>query len=390
MAAIAIAVPLVIVTIASVIYFQRGRAGQYDVYFAQARQAAGAAVAQSEPVMRELAWREVLNKLDEAGEFKITDEAKALRLQAQAGIDELNIASRLDLQPAIIEGLPSRTRVTEIEASETELFLLDAATGAVFRSISAGRGYDIDKTYQCGPGVDGSQGAGSLVDIQQFASPDGSGPLLLGIDSAGGLLECVPGGPPSFIQLPPPPVGWSATTALAVDLGDVYVLDPPSRQIWIFRGGNFTQQPDLFFDQDIPLLEDIIDIAISQEYLFLLHKDGHLTSCIFSSFGVATTQCTDPAPLQDARPGRQGQPLTPPSAFIQLRAMPQPDPSLYLLEPSTATLYHLSLQLVYQRQLNPLQSVVSRGLAATAFALSPDGRMAFLAYGNEVLYAGMP
>jgi len=390
MAAIAIAVPVVVVTIASVIYFQRGQAGQYQVYYAQAVQAAGAAVAQSEPVMRELAWREVLNKLDAAEGYKTTDEAKALRQQAQAGIDELNIASRLDLQPAITEGLPSRTRVIGIEASETELYLLDESTGSVFRSISTGRGYDIDKTYQCGPGVEGSQGAGSLVDIGQYAKTDGSGTVLLGIDSAGGLLECVPGGPPSFIQLPPPPVGWSATTALAVDIGDVYVLDPPSRQIWIFRRGNFTQQPDLFFDQDIPSLENVIDIAIYQEYLFLLHQDGHLTSCIFSSFGVATTQCTDPAFFQDARPGRQGQPLTSTTPFIQLRSMPQPDPSLYLLDPSTAALYHFSLQRVYQRQLLPLQSAVSRGLAATSFALSPDGRLAFLAFGNEVLYAGMP
>jgi hypothetical protein len=52
------------------------------------------------------------------------------------------------------------------------------------------------------------------------------------------------------------------------------------------------------------------------------------------------------------------------------------------------------LRLAYQRRLQPQASVVTSGplsaKPASAFALSPDSRLVFLAYGNDVVYAGMP
>jgi len=52
----AVAVPLVVVAIATVIYFQLGRAGQYDTYIAQAHQAAGYARTLEDPQERVQAY----------------------------------------------------------------------------------------------------------------------------------------------------------------------------------------------------------------------------------------------------------------------------------------------------------------------------------------------
>ncbi len=393
MALTALIVPLVVVAVAMFIYFQRGVAGQYQGLYAQAQQAAGAAQAQSDPLAQEQAWTTVLQKLDAADKYQDTT-SDPLRTQAQQAIDALNLTFRLDFQPAIIEGLPSPTQIKRIVATDTDLYLLDASTGSVYRGISAGRGYDIDQTYQCGPGVQGSQGIDPLVDIQLFPKLDGSGSVLLGIDGLGNLLECTPGSPPLFALLAPPPAGWGAPRAFTIHMGDAYVLDPQTKQVWVYRSGNFSTPPDLFFDQTIPPLEDVVGLAAGQEDLFLLHKDGHITLCNITGLGVVSTQCTDPLPYLDARPGRQGQPLVTPSAFIEMLAMQPPDPSLYLLEPTAPAVYHFSLRLAYQRQLQPQRNLATGGALglrpATAFALSPDGRVMFLAYGNEVVYAGMP
>jgi hypothetical protein len=232
------------------------------------------------------------------------------------------------------------------------------------------------------------------VDIQLYAKPDGSANVLLGMDGSGGMMECAPGAPPIYIPLAPPPAGWKQPIAFTAHLGSVYVLDPQTKQVWVYRGGNFASPPDLFFDQNIPPLETVVDLTAGQEDLFLLHADGHITLCTIAGFGVSATQCNDPFPYQDSRPGRQGQALTPPTPFNELQAAPAPDPSIYLLEPGTPAIYHFSLRLAYQRQLIPQANLTTSGTldnrAATAFALSPDRRVMFLAFDNEVVYAGMP
>jgi hypothetical protein len=137
-------------------------------------------------------------------------------------------------------------------------------------------------------------------------------------------------------------------------------------------------------------MENVIDLAVDKNDLYLLHEDGHITLCTFSNLGVSPTRCNDPFPYADSRVGREGQVLLPEAPFVQVRTTQPPDPSLYLLQADTQAIYHFSLRLLtFQRQLRS-QNPLSADSPATAFDIRPDGRVVFMALGNRVYYAGMP
>ncbi|MGD9094081.1 MAG: hypothetical protein PVF74_14630, partial [Anaerolineales bacterium] len=296
MVLIAIAVPLVVVTIATVVYFQRGRAGQHEVYLAQAVQAAGFARSQTDPQAQLGAWQEVLRYLDEADAYQVTPNSQQLRFEAHQVTDDLNMITRLIFQPALTGNLPDTTQISRMAVTDSDLYLLDTSDGHVWRAFSAGVGYELDETYQCGPGFPGSQNIGPLIDI--LVSPNGeqSGATLLGMDGNGNLLHCHPGEPPLYNVLTAPSTGWVQPQAFTADLNNLYVLDPQANAVWIYWNRDFTQQPQLFFDEQVPPMKSVIDLAVDKSDLYLLHDDGHITVCTFSELGVAPTRCTDTAP----------------------------------------------------------------------------------------------
>lgn len=390
----AVAVPIVVVTIATVVYFQRGRTGQYDVYYAQAVQSAGFARTQTDPNAAQEAWGTVFSHLDQADVYGITQESLALRAEAQQALDGLNTIVRLEFNSAIAGGLPTTAQVARLLAIASDLYILDSSNGHVWRALGTGQGYEIDTTYQCGPGPQGSQGIGPLIDIIPSSEVSDRGVNILGMDSSGNLLQCHPGEPPEFISLAAPSTGWRQPKAITLDQGNLYVLDPEANAVWIYWNSDYTQQPQLFFNETVPPMENAIGLTVDKGDLYLLHADGHMTLCTFSNLEVSPTRCTDPAPYSDSRPGREGQVLFPHPAFSQMQTTRPPDPSLYLLDPSMQATYHFSLRLTYQRQLRPLGNLDSATSPETdpssAFAISPDSRIVFMASGNQVMYAGIP
>ena len=91
----------------------------------------------------------------------------------------------------------------------------------------------------------------------------------------------------------------------------------------------------------------------------------------------------------DYRPGRENLPLAPPAPFTQIQVTSPPDPSLFLLEPKSQSIYHFSLRnLAFQRQYLPENPLPAR--EATAFAVDTLQRNLFIALGNEIYYAVMP
>jgi hypothetical protein len=192
-------------------------------------------------------------------------------------------------------------------------------------------------------------------------------------------------------HLTDPPNGqWNQISEMAQDplTADFYFLDAPSNGVWVFWRSNFSETPTFFFDEEIPNLQDVIDIEVSRGDLYMLHGSGLLTLCTYANLGVAPTRCSTP-PFADMRPGRVNVPLTPPKPFVNMLATQPPDPSLFFLEPGEHALYHFSLRnLAFQQQY--LSSTPLPPHPATAFTIDQVRRNVFLAIGVEIYYGALP
>jgi hypothetical protein len=389
MAGVALTVPFIVVTIAAVVYFQRGLASQHQAYLTQAEQVAAQAAEAEGPEELRLVWETTLDLLETAGTYGQSEAAVALRAEARSILDQLNSVVRLSLQPALTSRLSEDTTVGRLVATTDELYLLNRAEGSVLRAWLTGRGYELDPTFRCAPGAYGSFIIGPLIDIAPIPKGNEFNASLVAIDGDGNLIYCIPGQSPISAPLVPPDSNWGQPTAIALDSGNLYVLDPQTNAVWIYPGvnGNFRDRPRLFFSGQVPPMQDVIDLAINRQDLYLLHTDGHLTTCTFSAVPSAPTRCEDPAMLTDPRPGRESGPVLADGLLQQIFFAPPPDPSIYLLDPADRAVFHFSLRLTLQRQLQA-ETELSEA-PATAFTVSPN-RTLFIASGNEVFYGSLP
>ncbi len=390
MAFIAVVVPLVIVTFASVVYYQRGREVQFNLYYAESVQAAGYARTRTTPQEQSQAWQEVLTHLDQAERYLTTEESSNLRKEAQENLDALDVIQRLDFKPALVQSLPEEAHITRIITTEDELYLYDEVGKRVFRAFQSSRGYELDTDFQCSAPL-----PSQLVDIASAVKGNEWGAVLVGLTTDGQALQCAPGKAPLLASMAPPSTGWGRARAITQDTGNLYVLDPDAQAVWIYQVGDLSRTPQPFFGEQKLQVADAIDLAVDRDDLYILHSDGRTTLCTFSVFEVSPTRCTDPAPYRDSRTGRENQLLLPESPFTRILAVRPPDPSLLLLAGETHTVYRFSLRLLsYDRQyrlLSPgILGAAWQNQPATSLGLTPDNRVMFLAFGNQLLYAGMP
>ena len=383
---IALAIPLVLATIGGMVYLQRGRAQQQEVFIKQAEENAAYAVTLTNPLEQHLAWQTVLGDLDKAEYYKSSSQSQALRATAIANLDTLDAIKRLDYQPAIVGGLDAGVRVTQMVATASDLYMLNAEQGSVLHAILTGRGFEIDPNFQCGPTY-GPVDVGPLVDIAELPPGSFENASLLAMDANGNLLYCVIGSQPYSAAMAPPNTGFGVPTAMALDQSDLYILDPKVNAVWIYRNLEVSQQPRLFFGDDIPPMEDVIDLAAYNDDLYLLHADGHITKCAYSGLAESPTRCDDPYPFSDNRPGKIHGPFIEDTVFSQIYFLSFPERSIYLLDPQNQAIYYFSVLLNLQCQYQP-KAPIAEG-DATAFAISPN-RTAFLAINNYVYYATMP
>jgi hypothetical protein len=383
---IAIAIPVILAVIGGMVFLKRGRTQQSAVYYQQAVEAAEYADTLTNPLEQRLAWQNALGKLDLADEYIVTSQSKALRAQVTSNLDTLNAVTRLDYQQAIVDGLESGVNITRIIATTIDLYMLNATDGSVFHAILTSRGYELDPNFQCGP-TNGPINVGPFVDIAELPSGSYENASLLGMDANGNLLYCIVGGKPYSATLAPPNTGLGEPKAISLDRGDLYVLDPQVNAVWIYRNMEVTQQPRLFFGDMVPPMQDVIDIAVYNNDLFLLHADGHATKCTYSGMLESPTRCDDPYPYSDNRPGRLHGPVIEDTNFNQIYFSSFPERSIYTLDPHSQAIYYFSLLLAFQWQYQPLTPLVKGD--ATAFAINPN-RTAFLAISNSVYYAALP
>jgi hypothetical protein len=381
---------LMVVTVLVVVYIRYGRSEQYDAYLRQAQENKAQALALTNPVEQRIAWENVLLNVEIAESHNETSDTITLRKEADANLDVLLGITRLQFNAAF-SSKPG-IDISRMAANETDLFLLNAVTGEALRAFPAagGRGFQLDTTFNCRPGVYGNYTVGHLVDILAMPGLNSINATLLGIDANGILLYCSPGTVARAIPLPIPDTNWGHVTGFTLDGSTLYVLDAPSRAVWVYNGkdGTFVDQPYFFFGKQTPT-QDVIDFIISGDELYMLHGDGHLSICSYTTVESSTSQCQDPLPLVNPFAAYQGTDLFSTAHFTQLLFAAQPDQSVLLLDADTQGVMRFSPRSIeLQNQFRPTTdstNPVPPGPAG-AVTVSPN-HVLYLAVDGQVYFA---
>lgn len=387
---IAIVVPLAVVVLVSVIYLQFGRGQLYENYLAQAQSAAAAAAAREDPTEVRQAWTAAVYFAERAAVYeKDSTTAAELLAQSQAALDGLDLIERVDFQPALFSGLPSTANITHIAATNTDLFMLNETDGSILRAFLTGGGYELDEDFHCEPGPYGSYIVTALVDLALLPRGNSLDASLVAMDGNGNLIYCFENERPLAVSLLPPDSNWGKPNAIAVENENLYVLDPLTNAVWIYFGEDFSfvGEPRFFFGAEVPSMQNMLDLALDGQTIYLLDLDGHIAVCEFSDDLEDPTTCEDPTEFADTRPGRQNGAQVADTHFLQIQLTDPPEPSVYLFDPIVPAVYQFSPQLNLVRQFRPA-SALPPGVAS-AFAVTPN-RAIFLAFGNDIYLGFMP
>ncbi len=395
MALFAIVIPIIIVAIAATVYIHYGRTAQYqqnyDMAVAQAAQARGL----TNPTDVRRAWDSTIYYLDLADKELQTQDSTTLRQEAQTALDNLDGILRLDFRPAIISPLDRSVQITRMAATDTDLYMLDAARGNVIRASITGQNYEKDTNFKCDPGQYGTISVGALIDLKVLPMSNFYNARVMAMDDKGNLLYCGLADPVA-VALVPPQLGWRNIAAFSLDSDgkNLYVLDPGGNAVWQYSGsqGQFQDLPVMFFGDQVPQnMNTTIDLAVNDSNIYILFQDGHVTSCPLTHYDVVPMRCTDPDTFVDTRPERQPGPRINDAIFTQITFASAPDPSLYMLEPLTRAIYRFSprsdsLELRGQFRATMEQNNTLFIGPATAMTISPN-RYAFFSVGNQVYFA---
>jgi len=399
---IAIAVPVIVVAAALVVYNEKGHGDYYRFYYAQAQLSANQAASikddspKNEEAVRS-AWQDTLAQLDKAEKYQKTTDSQALRQTVWAALDKLDSLERLDFQPVTSTNLGQNVHISRIVATGNELFMLDSTQGRLLYGIQTGHGYDIDFSFSCLPG--GQASTSRLVDITALPVGNAFKASVAAVDETGDFIYCLSGGAPTSFPLTPPDSGWGRIAAITMDSHILYILDPKTNQVYYYepnqdgdKSKDYRDPPGKLFDTPLTL-GDSIDLAVDGNRVYILHRDGHVTDCTVYGAATAPTQCTSPAVFNEFRPNRPAKPTGfPGTEFTDILYTPPPDPSIYLMDAKASTIYLFSVQLNLRRLFSASMEIISSQSdpTATAFTINKSNRTAFLAWGNQVYYAYVP
>ena len=226
LAGTAIAVPVVIVLIASVIYFQHGRGQQFQEYLGQAQAAVVAAQLQADPLQARFYWDQARGYLDQAQRYGEGEDYSLLRGLVSKSLDTIDNIARVEFRPLFSGGFGRGARLTSIAATAADLYVLDAAGPTIYHAWDTGRGYEIDKDFRCLKGAEGVEEMGTPIALAVQPEPGALGVEgVVALDGDGTLLYCAPGQTPAVSQLTPPDTGFGRIEAIAVTNDVLYVLD---------------------------------------------------------------------------------------------------------------------------------------------------------------------
>lgn len=380
MAATAIAVPLVVVAIVSVVYLRRGRVEQYRQFLNLAQTAVVAA--QLKPSLDEARpdWEAASQWLSEAARYGSGEESNVLAAQVREALDRLDNIQRVGFAPAVGGGLGSGARLRAVAATSGDLYIYDEGGPEILHAWFTGRGYEIDRDFQCLAALRPIE-VGRIVDLLVQPDPGALGTQgIVAIDQSATLIYCAPGVPPATGQLSPPSTGWGQLTAVDLTGDRLYVLDSKANQVWIYgaRDGLFAGAPALYFTEVVQSLNHAVDLAVTQDELIVLHDDGLVDVCRRPEEKAPDGSLRIRIECQkDLRVVPEGITLT------SVTYSPPPEPSLFFLDSIGGVVYHYSVRLVYQGQYVPTPELPQSPLD---LAVGPP-RDLYLIVGDQVYFA---
>ena len=390
---IAVVIPVAVVTVASIVYLRFGQSIQYDELFAQAANTRTQALSETDPIRQRDAWQRVLDHLTDAEKYRETEESKQLRSEAQFQLDILMGVVRLEFIPGFSNGLGSTAQISRMAASENDLYMLDSNGGKILHAGLTGKSLALDTAFSCQPGLHGGYQVGPLIDLLALPKVNTLNAAVLGIDAAGTLLYCAPDQVPHASPLPAlPNTNWGEINSIALDSGNLYVLDAKSRSVWVFVGKDsaFVDTPYYFFGNEIPAnIDSARDLAVIADDLYMLHTDGHLSTCTFSRLSEVPTRCQDPAPRVDNYPAHRDLDIFGTAVFTQMSMTSPPNSVILLLDSASQSVFRfLPRSFEFQNRVtgytgkaNPFQPGPVR-----AMAVSPN-YVLYLAIGDQVYFA---
>ncbi len=392
MVSVAIIIPVLVATVSWIVYNKYGLSETYVELYQRALVENAQANSETDPVRQRDAFERVLNFVNQAEQYRETNEVKLLHDETQAKLDNLMGVLRLEFIPAFTNGLSGSTQISRMAASESDLYMLDAERGNVLHATFTGRSLELDGAFNCQPGRYGGYEVGTIVDILALPKINAVGATVLGIDTTGSLLYCSPGQVPQVFPLPSlPNTNWGRITSFVLDNGNLYILDAEARAVWVYRGkdSTFLDSPYFFFSNQIPNIENAIDLAVSGDDLYLLHTDGHLTTCTYSRITEVPTRCVDPAPRIDNFPAHQDIDVFAQAHFTQMSLTNPPNPVVLLLDSENRSVFRLtprSLELQNQVAGHPGKASPFQQGPIDAMAISPN-YVLYLAIDNQVYFA---
>jgi hypothetical protein len=389
----AVAVPLLMATIATVVYFRVGRADQFQAYFEQAQAAVAQAQQAEDLEAARPDWEEAQGWILLAEDYGYTDESEELHQLIQERLDLLDMVLRLDFTPVVSGGFGAEANITALAASSTDLYIYDAEAQRIWHAWGAPeRGYELDSTFQCLNGPDSYTDVGPLIDIVIQPAPGALGVEgVVGIDSDGTLLYCAPDKQPALAQLTPPDVGWGRIQALDSFEDQLYILDTERDSVWIYAvpGGLFTGTPAYFFTEEVRDLAGAIDLAMLQDELVILYSDGTIDSCRRFVDETPTgderirVECEQEPRFQDDRPGYEAAEQIPGALPLTVTFSPPPEPALFFLDSMQNRIFHYSSRLIYEAQYVSLEEFEGE---ISTLTIGPPKDI-FIAVGPQVYYA---
>lgn len=392
LAATAIAVPIVVVGIAALIYFGKGRSEQFQLNLNQAMASVAAAQLKESPEEARLEWEKAMQFLELADRYGDSDQYRMLRDEVQEVLDQLNLIARLNFRPLVSGGFGSDADITSLAASATDIYLLDSANKIIRHAWGTPeRGFDIDSTFQCWDSKNTYEALSSPIDIVLQRAPGALGEEgVVAIDEDGTLLYCAPERQPALAQLTPPDLGWGRIQAIDVHGDELFVLDPVVNAVWIYEasGGFFSGTPELYFVEEVRDLKSAIDLALAQDELVILYADGRIDRC--RRFRESTedggrpfrVECDVEPFFQDDRPDRTSSQQIPGAVPVEMAYSAPPEPSLYFLDLLSNSVFHYSMRLVYQGQYVPIEPFEGE---ISAMTLGPPNDL-YVAVGSQVYH----